>query len=339
MIEQYRFDLGREHIDPANNHHVVTASHRLAHLDMGAATGARLAVQHANVAGAVPQQRERLFGDAGEHQLAFLPLRQDFSSLWVDDLRNEMILIDMHTGLRLALERNTRSGNLGQAIDIIRPYPQLFLNVPAHLLAPCLRAENACFQADLIWTNPHFCKRLTDKRGIGRRTAEDGRLKILDKLDLTLGVAGGHRQGQAADFMRSTIQPGASGKQPVTIRNLHDIFFTPACRHNRPGTAVLPEVDVRLGIERDHPFSGGTTGRLDAHRVFERNRQKAIWVSVPQVALGQERQLIKVIRGFDVGGGQLFFLHLLTIVWLTVSTSRSSCHALICSRDARSISG
>ena len=52
FFEEYCFDLAREYVDASDDHHVVASAQRLGHLDMGAAAGAFLPGQDADVLGA-----------------------------------------------------------------------------------------------------------------------------------------------------------------------------------------------------------------------------------------------------------------------------------------------
>ena len=86
---------------------------------MGAAAGALLPAQDADVAGAVAQEGEGLLVDGGEDQLALTAQGQHFLGVGVDDLGDEVILVDVHAGLLAALERHTGAGGLGQAVNIV----------------------------------------------------------------------------------------------------------------------------------------------------------------------------------------------------------------------------
>ena len=69
-LEKNGLYLRREYVYALDYEHIVCSAHRLRHLDKRSAAGALLAREHANVAGAVSQQRESLLVEAGEYQLA-----------------------------------------------------------------------------------------------------------------------------------------------------------------------------------------------------------------------------------------------------------------------------
>ena len=97
-------DLAREDIDAADDQHIVAAAHGLGHAHMGAAAGAGRAVQHAQIAGPVAQEREGFLVQRGENQFADGAFRQDFACIRVDDFSVEVVLVDVHAALLFALE-------------------------------------------------------------------------------------------------------------------------------------------------------------------------------------------------------------------------------------------
>ncbi len=79
--QQHLLDGGREDVDAADDEHVVGAAHDLAHARQGAAAGARLVRERAEVARAVAQHRRALARDGGVHELA-RPLRPPRAGRW-----------------------------------------------------------------------------------------------------------------------------------------------------------------------------------------------------------------------------------------------------------------
>ena len=171
---------------------------------MGSSAGTFLSGQHADIAGTVTQQRKGFFCDRSKHQLALTALRQNLARIRIDDLRNKVVFIDMHTGLLAALEGHTGTACLCKTIDIVGLNAQFILNILPHLLTPCLRAEDTCFQLDLI-LQPSLMNALRQKSGIGRRTAQDRRTQIHHKLQLSVRIAGRHGQCQTAYLMAAAV--------------------------------------------------------------------------------------------------------------------------------------
>ena len=120
-------------------------------------------------------------------------------------------------------------------------------------------------------------------------------MQILNKLDLTLRIAGRHRQRQAADLVRTSVEPRAACKQAVAVSDLHNIAFRTAGSHNRAGAAVLPQIDVALRIECNDAFSGSSARRLDTHAVVKRSGQQAVRIRLAQIVFRQKRQLVKIV--------------------------------------------
>ena len=85
IVEELLLDLRREHVDAADDQHVVGAAGDLLH----AAHRARRAGQQAReVARAVADDRQRLLGERGEHQLALLAVGQHLAGLGIDRSRD-----------------------------------------------------------------------------------------------------------------------------------------------------------------------------------------------------------------------------------------------------------
>ena len=314
MVQQDGLDLRREDVDPPDDEHIVRAAHGLAHFHVGAAAGTLLPGEHTDVPGAVAQQGEGLLGDGGEHQLPLAPLGEDLAGVGVDDLSDEVVLVDMHTRLGRALEGYAGAGQLGQAIDVVGFNPQGVLDVLAHLLRPCLRAEDARLQGDLIRGEAHLLHGLSDVGGVGGGAAQDGGLQILDEHNLPLGIARGGGDGETAHPMGPAVQAGAAGEQAIAVGHLAHVLIGAAGGHDGPGAAVLPQVDVVLGVEGHHPLAGGARGGLDAHALLQGLGYQPVGVGLPQVGLGDEGQLVQVVAGADVVRGEALLLHLLAVV-------------------------
>ncbi len=314
MVEEHRLDLGREDVDAPDDEHVVGAAPGLGHLHMGAAAGAGLPGEGADVPGAVAQQGEGLLGDGGEDQLALTALGEDLPGVGVDDLGDEVVLVDVHPGLGGALEGDAGAGELGQAVNIVGFNTQRILDVLAHLLTPGLGPEDARLQGDLVGGEAHLLHGLADVGGVGGGAAEDGGREVHDEHDLPLRVAGGGGDGEAAHLVAAAVEAGASGEEAVAVGHLADVLVGAPGGHDGPGAAVLPQINVGLRVEGHHPLSGGARGGLDAHAVLQGHAHQAVGVGLPQVGLGEEGELVEVVTGPDVGGGDSLRLHLLPVV-------------------------
>ena len=108
--------LRREDVNAANDQHIVAPAADAVHA-AHAARGSR--EQTRQVAGAVADHRQRLFGQRGEQQFALLAIIQRRAVVRVNDLRVEMIFPDGRTvdGFD-TLHRHARPHHFGEPIDV-----------------------------------------------------------------------------------------------------------------------------------------------------------------------------------------------------------------------------
>ena len=229
-----------------------------------------------------------------------------------------MILVDVHTGLILALKSHAGAGGLRQTVNVVGLDAQIFFDVAAHLLSPGLRTEDAGLQFIVLGLVSHFLQSLTDVGRVGGGTAENGGAQIHHKLDLSVRITGGHRQGQTAHLVGAAVHTGAAGEQTVAVGNLHHVILRAAHGGDGTGTAVLPQIHVVLGVEGYHAAAGGAGGGLDAYAVGEGFCQKAVGILIPQIILLEEGQFVQILHPFDIVGGDAFFLHQRAVVGYVV---------------------
>ena len=74
--------------------------------------------------------------------------------------------------------------------------------------------------------------------------------------------------------------------RPVAVGHLADILLRTPGSHDGPGAAVLPQVDVVLGVEGHHPLAGGAGGGLDADALLQGLGYQPVGVGLPLVSLG-----------------------------------------------------
>ena len=231
------------------------------------------------------QQGEGFLGDGGKDQLALAAFGQHLAGVGIDDLGNEVVLVDVHTGLLAALESHARAGGLGQTVDIICLDAKLVLDVLTHILGPCFCTEDAGLQLDLV-PDALFVDGFCQILGVAGGAAENGGAQIGHELQLTVGVAGAHGQGQAADLVAAAVKTRAAGEQTIAIGNVHNVFLSAAGGHDGTGAAVFPQVHVVLGVVGHHALAGGAGGGLDADTVLQGLAEKTIGISFSQIRLG-----------------------------------------------------
>ena len=110
------------------------------------------------------------------------------------------------------------------------------------------------------------------------------------------------------------MKTGAAGEQAVAVRDVDHIVLGAAGSHDGPSTAVLPQVDVVLGIEGHHPPAGGAGGGLDAHALAQRRAQQTVGIGFPQITFADKRQFMQIFHTVDVARGDPFLLHLGAVV-------------------------
>ena len=280
---------------------------------MGSAAGTGFCIQHADVTGAVTQQRECLLGDAGEYQLTFGAYGKHFAGVGIDDLGNEVILIDMHAGLCFTLKGNTWAGDLRQAVDIVSLDTQAVLNILTHLLTPGFRAEDTGLQLDLI-PQTTLVDGLCQISCVRGGAAQDGGAQVGHKLQLTVRIAGGHGKGQTTGLVRAAMQTHTAGEQAVAVCDMADILFAATNSGNGAGAAVFPQIHLVLGVECHHSLSGCTGGGVDTDTLIHGLANQATGIGLAQVVLGQERKLVQILCALNVRRGHTLFFHFLAVV-------------------------
>ena len=184
------FDLGGEHINAANDEHIVTATLDSPHTDDGPPATARFRIQNGDIAGSVADDWKCLLGDGGENQLPWSTIGQDLFSVRIDNFRNKMVLEDVQPILGFdAFHRNSRTYNFTEAINIHGLYVQLPFNLLPHLLGPGFGPENAGLEVEFAKIHPHFLGHLGNQQSIRGCAGEDCGAKIRHDHHLPLGVA------------------------------------------------------------------------------------------------------------------------------------------------------
>src|SRR2546427_12340706 len=144
VAQERRLDLARVEVHPFVDHHVVGASAQPVDPERGPSTvagGARADARQ--VVGPVADQRQALPRQRRDDQLALRAVRHDRAGRRVDDLRVIVILPDVDTAARGAIDAEPRSARLGHADDVEGANVELLLDARPQLVGPHLRAEDA----------------------------------------------------------------------------------------------------------------------------------------------------------------------------------------------------
>ena len=114
--------------------------------------------------------------------------------------------------------------------------------------------------------------------------------------------------------MGSAIEAGTAREEAIAVCDLHDVFVSAACCYDRSCAALLPHVDVFLGIESDNALSGRAGSGLDADALLEVCAEKAVGIGLAEVVFAKERELSDVVYALDVFGLYSFLVHQIAVV-------------------------
>ena len=159
--QQHLLDGRGEHVDAADDEHVVGAAHDLAHARDGTPAGALLVGERAEVARAVAQHRRALARDGRVHELADLAVGDRLAGGRVEALDDEVVLRDVHAVAALALAGHAGADDLGEAVVVGGRHRQALLDLGAELLAAGLRAEQAEAQLEVLRAAPPASPRVS----------------------------------------------------------------------------------------------------------------------------------------------------------------------------------
>ena len=84
----------------------------------------------------------------------------------------------MHARLLFTLKGNAGPDDLRQAVDVIGGQSEHLLDLAAHFIRPRLRAENTCFELDIVLRVAVGVEHLGNMQGVRRRAAQNGRTKV-----------------------------------------------------------------------------------------------------------------------------------------------------------------
>ena len=293
------FDLGRKHIDPAQDHHVVGTPGDLLH---PAHRARRAGKQPRQIARAVADHRQALLGERGEHQFPLLAVRQHPPRRGIDDLGIEMVLPDMQPVLGLdALVGDARPHDFRKPVDIDRMHVESLFDLRPHGVGPGLGAENADRQRRRARIDALTAELVENREHVTRRHHDDARLEIDDQPHLPLGHAARDRHDRAAQFLGAVVRAEASRKQAVAVGDMQDVAGPPARGADRARNQRRPPIDIALRIADDGRFAGRARGRMQPHDLLARNREQAERIGVAQIALFAEREFGEVFEPLAVG--------------------------------------
>ena len=219
----------------------------------------------------------------------------------------------MHADLILTLEGDTRTVHLGHAERVVGLDTEQALNTATLLLRMRLGTDAECTELCGGRVYPLLLEHLGQTDGIGRNSMESCRTKVLDKLDLTLGVTSCGRHRHRTQPLSTILEAETAGKHTIAGRVLEHVALTAAHHIEVAGNHIGPRADIVLGIDNDTGITCGTTGRVDAHGIVQISAYQSVGIVVAQVLLRGEGDLAKIVERIDGIGRDTEFTETLLV--------------------------
>ena len=298
-VEQGRFDLGREDVDPANHHHVVGAAGEARDAAMGASAAAGLVDDVGQVVGAVAQKGHALLGQGGDHQLPFFAVGHRLAGVRIDDFKIEKVLPEVQAVLLFALDGDARPADFAHTIDVKGLDGQAFLDGFAHVFRPGLRAEDSGLKRQRGRVDARVPEGLAQIAGVGRGAGQMGGLEILHQHDLAGGVPAGHGDHGRAHALGAAVNPDAPGEQAVAIGVVDDGVLVGAGPGEPPGHTFGPHGQIVVGITVADGLARRPGRGLHPGDLRQGFGQHAVGIAVSQILLRGEGQPADIVQAVD----------------------------------------
>ena len=115
--------------------------------------------------------------------------------------------------------------------------------------------------------------------------------------------------------MGAAVKTWAAGEKAVAVCNLANILVCAASGDDGAGAAVLPKVNVLLGVERDDSFTRGTRCGLNSHAVFKVGCKQSVRICVTKIGFGEKGQLFDVVNALNVLRFNTGLVHEIAVVF------------------------
>ena len=305
-------DRARVDVRPADDLHVVDAPADAAVVDVEGPPAAAGGRGHAadEIARPVAQDRHEATPEGGDDALALLAVGDRLVGLGVEHLLEEVVLDDVRaTGLVVALEHDDRA-DLGHARRVGR------LRAPLLLDELLRRGDGACglareqhaLDGAVGEVDAERLGLLRHPQRVGRRGADDGRVRRHDLAHAGLGRHVAARQHEAAELLGGVVGAPETDEGPVAEGEEHAVAGADAeapegvAPHLRDPLPVLRAVE-----DRERPAAARPGGRVVAHGRRGRLRQDLAERRIGDLALHpvvpcHERDAADVVERRDVLG-------------------------------------
>ena len=198
---------------------------------------------------AIADHRLTLLRDRCEDELARRACRLMLSRNGIDALDDDMVLVHMHAVLLGALERNARTCDLSEAVDVVCVDAEDLFELAAHLLGPRLGTEDAALELQVATRlQAHLASGFAQVDGVGRRAAQHGRAELAHHHDLALRVAARHRDDHRTDLRCALRRAETARDQAVAVGDLDDVVLRRTCCDHRAGDHVSPHLHIALRV-------------------------------------------------------------------------------------------
>ena len=312
--KKHSFDLGREYVYTADDHHVIGTSCYLLDLRCGTSALTLTVVKTCQVMCVVTEKRYTFLRDRREYQFTELSVRKRLACLRIYDLRNEVVCFDVDQVGLVAGASYTRSADLRKTIDIKCTKTEFFFDLISHLDRPCLCAEDTAAQVQFTLVDAGCFELVGNMQCICRRAHQYFRLPLTEDRDLSCRVTAGYRDCCRTEFRASKVRTKTSGEESVTIRNMYEValLYTGSC--HRTAENGVPELDVICCITDDLHLTGRTGRCMYSNKLLSRYCQSSERIVISEIKFISEREFRKICDALDVAGLNTLFFHALSVV-------------------------
>ena len=314
VCKKHSFDLRREYVYTADDHHIVGTSCYLLDLRCGTSALTLAVVKTCQVMRVVTQKRYAFLRDRREYQFTELSVRKRLACLRINDLRNEVVCFDVDQIGLIAGASYTGSADLSKTINIESTKAKLFFDLISHLDRPCLSAEDTAAEIELTLVDAGSLELVSDVKCICRCAHQDFRLPLTEDRDLSCRITAGYRDRCRTEFRTSEVRAKTSGEESVTIRNMYEValLYTGSC--HRTAENGVPELDVICCITDDLHFTGRSGRSMHTNEFRSRHCQCSERIVISEIKFISEREFRKIRDALDVAGLYALFFHALSVV-------------------------
>ncbi len=259
------------------------------------------APQRADVSRPVADERERLLRQRGEDEHALVALGERLARLGVDDLREEVVLVDVRARPLLhALAGDARSDDLREAVEVGRAHPEPGVDLGPHPLGPRLGSHHGEAHAEVVGREAALRERAREGQGVARRARDRVGAEVLDERQLALRHASGDGDDVQAEALAARMEPEAAGEEAVAVRVVQRHARHHAGHGERAGVDATEELEIGCRVGDDRRLSGRARRGVDARERFPRHCEHPQRIGVAKIVLTREGKAPQVLERAEV---------------------------------------